>query len=172
MQELETLQLSYQCMCLNKKKYLDNFILWNIRKLDNMHHFFNKFHSSDVFVIFLLSSFRHSKLLINILALENKHTWIYILRIAINVNAFIRSSGFTSHFTAISAKNSITAGWPRIALIIPQLEFWIFQVVMFSKKTLFAIVNISCKSSAINHKCWICLLIFTFMSTSEASYSK
>ena len=33
------------------KKYLGNFTLQNMRKLDIMHYLFNKFHSSDVFVI-------------------------------------------------------------------------------------------------------------------------
>ena len=57
---------------------------------------------------------------------------------------------------------------------ICQLKFCKFQVVMFSEKNTFAtaIVNIFRESSLINHKWWICLLIFTFMSTSEASYSK
>ena len=57
---------------------------------------------------------------------------------------------------------------------ICQLKFRKFQVAMFSEKNTFtdAVFNIFRKSSLINHKCWICILIFTFMSTSETSYSK
>ena len=57
---------------------------------------------------------------------------------------------------------------------IRQLKFYKFQFVMFSEKNTFAtaIVNIFRKSFLINHKCWIFILIFTFMSSSEASYSK
>ena len=58
---------------------------------------------------------------------------------------------------------------------IHQLKFCKLQVVMFSKKNTYAttaIVNIFHKSSLITHKCLICLFIFTFMSTSEAFYSK
>ena len=99
------------------------------------------------------------------LALENRHTWIYILTIAFNVNIFIYIFiwfQFTFHnyfwkkfYHSWVVENS--------SYKIPKLKFYTFQAVMFS-----AIVNIFCKSSSINHKYWICFLIFTFMSISEA----
>ena len=58
---------------------------------------------------------------------------------------------------------------------IYQLKFCKLQGVMFSEKNTYAttaIFNILHKSSLITHKCLICLFIFTFMSTSQAFYSK
>ena len=102
---------------------------------------------------------------------------IYILTISFNLNAFIyiyiSSSGFTSHFTTISAKNSIAAGWWRIGPIkFLNSNYVSSRLWCFREKHLSVIVNIFCKSYSINHKCWICLSIFTFMSTSEACYWK
>ena len=59
-----------------------------------------------------------------------------------------------------------------VSLQISQLFLQIPSRDVFWEKHLSAIVNIFRKNSLINHKCWICLLIFTFMSTSEASHSK
>ena len=71
---------------------------------------------------------------------------IYILTIAFNLNIYIHisSSGFTSHFTTIFAKDSIAAGWSRIASSykIPQLEFCKSQVMMFSEKKTFLLLLI------------------------------
>ena len=66
-----------------------------MRKLDNMHYLFNKLHSSNLFVMTSSEKFQTLK--------------IYKI--------YISSSDFTLYFTTISAKNSITAGWLRIAPI-------------------------------------------------------
>ena len=55
---------------------------------------------------------------------------------------FISPTGFTSHFTTISANNSITTGWLTIAPMISQLEFYEFQVAMFSEKNTFLLLLI------------------------------
>ena len=119
-QELETLQLNNQCMCLNKKK-----IPWQVYSVKHEKAGLYALPFQQIPFVrcfckdFFLSSFRHSELLNNIPGFGK---WAYLnihLTIAFNVNDFIyiSSSVFTSHFTAISAKSSITARWLRIAPI-------------------------------------------------------
>ena len=123
-----------------------------MKKLDNMHYLFNKFHSSDVFVMTSCEYFQTLKT-------SEQYVWLWKLSILeykwalliyinehlenfFNVNVFMSSSGFTSHLTSISVKNSITTGWLRIVPIIRQLDFYKFQVVMSSKKNTFMLLLI------------------------------
>ena len=107
-----------------------------------------------------MSSFRHSELLNNIPGF-GKWAWLNInpdnCFIYIYIYMYIYIAGWL-----------ITAPIKFVNSNSANSRLWCF----LRKKTFAtAIVNMFCKSSLINHKCWICLLIFTFVSTSEASYS-
>ena len=79
------------------------------------------FSTNSTLQMFLLSSFRHSELLNNITGFGKWTSLNIILEnciyIYIYIYIYISSYGFTSHFTTISAKNYMTAGWLRITPI-------------------------------------------------------
>ena len=133
-----------------------------MRKLDIMHYLFNKFHSSDVFVIISCEYFQ---------TLRTSEQYPRPMQQILSWQVCIFIGMVSLHISQLFLQKNQSQ--PDSSYKIRQLKFCKFQIVMFSEKNTFAttIVNIFCKSSLTNHKCWICLLIFTFMSTSEASYS-
>ena len=144
-----------------------------MKKLDNMHYLFKTSTLQMFLEWFFLSSFRHSKFLNNTSGFEkwaclNIHLdnwfWCECLYIFIWFH-FTSHNYFCKNFFHNWVVENSSYNFSTRILQIAGCD-------VFRQKHFSAIVDTFCKSTSINHKCWICLLIFTFVSTSEAPNSK